>query len=483
MTALSRLGLDPKRRFRQVHFVGIGGTGMCGIAEVMLNLGHEISGSDQNSSAVTERLERLGARIHIGHHGDHLGDAKVVVSSSAIGRENPELKAARKRRIPVVPRAEMLGELMRFRDGIAVAGTHGKTTTTSLVASILAEGELDPTFVIGGLLNSLGTNARLGAGRFLVAEADESDGSFLLLQPTIAVVTNIDNDHLSTYRNDFARLEKAFDEFLHHLPFYGLAVMCLDDPSTARLARKVPRTVVTYGLSEDADIRAANVTQTEATMAFDLWLPGRRQSIPVTLNLPGVHNVRNALAALAIGWELGVTDEAMQRALIGFGGIGRRFNVHGEIAVGETRAMFVDDYGHHPTELNATLEAARAGWPQRRLVAVFQPHRYTRTRDLLDDFARVLSQVDLLILADVYPAGEAPIAGADSRALARAIRARGQVDPVLVAHPRECRQLLPSLLKEDDLVLLLGAGDIGAAAADIYQNGFASITAGGGHAH
>ncbi len=474
MTELTRIGVDPKRRFRQVHFVGIGGTGMCGIAEVMLNLGHEISGSDQNASAVTDRLQELGARIHIGHHADHLGDAKVVVSSSAIGRNNPELKAARARRLPVVPRAEMLGELMRFRDGIAVAGTHGKTTTTSLVAAILAEGQMDPTFVIGGLLNSLGTNARLGTGQFLVAEADESDGSFLLLQPTMAVVTNIDNDHLSSYRNDFARLERAFDQFLHHLPFYGLAVMCIDDPSTARLAAKISRPVVTYGLSEQADIRAHKVCQDAATMTFEVQLPGRDGLLPIKLNLPGVHNVRNALAAVAIGWELGVEDGAIQRALSNFGGIGRRFNVHGEIPLAGTKALFVDDYGHHPTELSATLDAARAGWPTRRLVAVFQPHRYTRTRDLLDDFARVLSKVDLLILADVYPAGEAPIAGADSRALARAIRARGQVDPVLVGHPSECREILPSLIAADDLVLLLGAGDIGAAAAVIYRDGFDS---------
>ncbi|MFK7955796.1 MAG: UDP-N-acetylmuramate--L-alanine ligase [Lysobacterales bacterium] len=476
MSSLTRIGVDPKRRFRQVHFVGIGGTGMCGIAEVMLNLGHQISGSDQNASPVTERLEQLGARIHIGHHADHLGDAKVVVISSAIGRNNPEVKAAKARRIPIVPRAEMLGELMRFRDGIAVAGTHGKTTTTSLVAAILFEGKMDPTFVIGGLLNSLGTNARLGSGQFIVAEADESDGSFLLLQPTMAVVTNIDNDHLSTYRNDFARLKRAFDEFLHHLPFYGLAVMCVDDPSTAELAARISRTVVTYGLSEQADIRALNVEQTAATMAFDVQLPGRNELMPVKLNLPGVHNVRNALAALAIGWELGIEDRAMQQALSGFAGIGRRFNVHGEIAVGQVKALFVDDYGHHPTELDATLEAARSGWPERRLVAVFQPHRYTRTRDLLDDFARVLSQVDLLILADVYAAGEVPIAGADSRALARAIRARGKVDPVLVDHPSDCRQILPSLVADDDLVLLLGAGDIGSAAADIYRDGFPEAT-------
>ena len=438
MSPLTRIGVDPKRRFRQVHFVGIGGTGMCGIAEVMLNLGHKISGSDQHASPVTERLEQLGARIHIGHHADHLGDAKVVVISSAIGRNNPEVKAAKLRRLPIVPRAEMLGELMRFRDGIAVAGTHGKTTTTSLVAAILAEGKMDPTFVIGGLLNSLGTNAKLGTGQFIVAEADESDGSFLLLQPTMAVVTNIDNDHLSTYRNDFARLKRAFDEFLHHLPFYGLAVMCVDDPCTAELAASISRTVVTYGLSEQADIRGLNVEQTAATMAFDVQLPGRDKLMPVKLNLPGVHNVRNALAALAIAWELGIDDEAMQTALSGFAGIGRRFNVHGEIAVGSAKALFVDDYGHHPTELAATLEAARSGWPARRLVAVFQPHRYTRTRDLLDDFAQVLSQVDLLILADVYAAGESPIAGADSRALARAIRARGKVDPVLVSHPSDC---------------------------------------------
>ncbi|MEM9532642.1 MAG: UDP-N-acetylmuramate--L-alanine ligase [Pseudomonadota bacterium] len=476
MTAPARVGVDPRRRFRQVHFVGIGGTGMCGIAEVMLNLGHEISGSDQQASSVTERLEKLGARIHIGHHADNIGDAKVVVSSSAISGRNPEIQAARRRRVPVVPRAEMLGELMRFRDGIAVAGTHGKTTTTSLVAAVLAEGGMDPTFVIGGLLNSLGSNARLGSGRFLVAEADESDGSFLLLQPTIAVVTNIDNDHLETYRNKFARLEKAFDQFLHHLPFYGLAVLCIDDEPTRKLAAEISRTVVTYGLAEDADIRAVDVVQEGPKMRFAVRLPGRDEDLKITLNLPGVHNVRNALAALAIGWELGIDDDAMQRALAGFQGIGRRFNVHGDIEVGAARPLFMDDYGHHPTELEATLQAARDGWPDRRLVAVFQPHRYTRTRDLLDDFARVLSGVDILILAEVYAAGEKPLDGADGRALARAIRARGKVDPIFVAHPRDCREVLPGLVTDNDLVMLLGAGDIGAVAAELYAHGFEGNT-------
>jgi UDP-N-acetylmuramate--alanine ligase len=360
---------------------------------------------------------------------------------------------------------------MRFRLGVAVAGTHGKTTTTSLTASVLAEAGLDPTFVIGGVLNSAGANARLGAGRYLVAEADESDGSFLLLQPMIAIVTNIDADHLENYGGDFGRLRLAFEEFLHHLPFYGLAVLCGDDPEVAALARATPRKVMTYGFSDDADVRASNVRQSEASMQFDLHLPNRAESLPISLNLPGRHNVLNALAAATVGWQLGVDEAAIQRALAAFHGVGRRFHRHGEIAVAGGTALLVDDYGHHPRELAAVFAAARGGWPQRRLVVAFQPHRYTRTRDLLDDFADVLSQVDVLALTEVYPAGEAPIANADGKALARAVRARGRVDPVLVKSAKELPQALAPLVRDGDLVLLLGAGDIGAIAPLIAAAG------------
>ncbi len=467
----TRFGHDHTGRFRRVHFVGIGGSGMCGIAEVMLNLGYKVSGSDRTDSPVLERLRGLGAQIHLGHAAANVEGVNVVVVSSAIAVDNPELEQARELRIPVIPRAEMLGELMRFRHGIAVAGTHGKTTTTSLIASTLAEGGLDPTFVIGGLLNSRGSNARLGAGRYLVAEADESDGSFLMLQPTIAVVTNIDNDHLESYGHDFDRLRGAFLEFLHRLPFYGLAVLCQDDPTVGDLIGEVSRTVVTYGFDPGADFSASNLRQTEGRIAFEAKIPERDEPLAIELGMPGRHNVLNALAAIAVAWELGVDNELITKALKEFAGIDRRFHVQGELSIGERRALFIDDYGHHPTELAATMQAARDGWPGRRLVAVFQPHRYTRTRDLMDDFAQVLSEVDVLILADVYPAGEAPIPGADARTLCRAIRARGKVDPIFVNHPGESRALLADVVRDGDIVMLLGAGDIGAVAAKIYANG------------
>src|SRR5579859_4961570 len=463
---------DLMTTFRRVHFIGIGGVGMSGIAEVLHNLGYAVSGSDRSNSPTAQRLASLGIVVHVGHAAEHIGDADVVVTSSAISAENPELQAARAARIPIVPRAEMLGELMRFRRGIAIAGTHGKTTTTSLAASVLAEANYDPTFVIGGQLNAAGANARLGTGQYIVAEADESDGSFLLLSPVIAVVTNIDADHLENYQGDFALVRKAFSDFLHRLPFYGLAVLCVEDPEVAELAKITARRVMTYGIdAEHADVRAANVRQQGFEMHFDLLLPGVSKPMPITLNLPGRHNVLNALAAASIGWQLGVEADLIAHALKNFHGVGRRFHRRGDIAIDHGKVMLVDDYGHHPRELAAVFAAARGGWPERRLVVGFQPHRYSRTRDLLDDFANVLAEADVLVLTEVYPAGEAPIAGADGRALARAVRARGKVDPVLISHPRELKDTLPALLRDGDLLLLLGAGDIGAAAVELAQAG------------
>ncbi|MEO6968863.1 MAG: UDP-N-acetylmuramate--L-alanine ligase [Rhodanobacteraceae bacterium] len=457
---------DITQAFRRVHFIGIGGAGMSGIAEVLHTLGYAVSGSDKQSSPVTERLAKMGVEIAIGHAAKYVSDADAVVISSAIKADNPELVAAHERRIPVMPRAEMLGELMRFRRGIAVAGTHGKTTTTSLVASVLAEAGYDPTFVIGGQLVSAGANARLGAGEYLVAEADESDGSFLLLSPMIAIVTNIDADHLENYGGDFARMRKAFADFLHRLPFYGLAVLCVDDSEVAALARETPRNVLTYGFDSAADVHATNPCADGARMHFDLHLPDA-VPYPVTLNLPGRHNVLNALAAASVGWQLGVEPAAIAHALASFQGVGRRFHGRGELALDRGRALLIDDYAHHPREITAVLDAVRHGWPDRRVVVVFQPHRYTRTRDLLDDFAKVLCEADVLLLTEVYPAGEAPIANADGRALTRAVRARGKVDPVFVEHPRELHQALPALLRDGDLLLLLGAGDIGAIANEL----------------
>ena len=462
---------DIMQDFRHVHFVGIGGVGMSGIAEVLCNLGYAVSGSDKADSTATRRLAALGARIERGHAAAHVADADVLVVSSAIAADNPELVAARERRIPVVPRAEMLGELMRFRRGIAVAGTHGKTTTTSLTASVLAEAGLDPTFVIGGQLIAAGANARLGTGEYLVAEADESDGSFLLLSPVIAIVTNIDADHLENYDGDFERVKKAFHDFLHRLPFYGVAVLCAEDPEVAALAAETNRRVLTYGIDAEADLRATALRQSAGSTEFTMHLPDGGPALPVRLNLPGRHNVLNALAACAVGWQLGVEADAMQAALAKFQGVGRRFQMRGELALDQGRALLVDDYGHHPSELAAVFAAARAGWSDRRLVVAFQPHRYSRTRDLIDDFANVLAEVDVLLLTEVYPAGEAPIANADGRALARAVRARGKVDPVLVDHPRDLRDALPPLLRDGDLLLLLGAGDIGAAATDLANAG------------
>jgi len=457
---------DRMRRIHRIHFVGIGGAGMGGIAEVLLNLGYQVQGSDLKPNAVTRHLERLGATVHLGHDARHVAGADVVVASTAVPAANPELAAAREARIPVVQRAEMLAELMRFRQGIAVAGTHGKTTTTSLLASVLAAGGLDPTFVIGGQLKSAGSNARLGASRYLVAEADESDGSFLHLQPVIAIVTNIDFDHMGTYGGDFARLKHAFTEFVHNLPFWGLAVLCIDDDNVRGLLPEVSRPVVSYGLSEDADLRAVNVRREGFRTAFDVLREGR-PPLPVTLNLPGAHNVLNTLAVIAVATDLDVPDEAIQAALSGFEGIGRRLERIGEVDVEAGRIEIVDDYGHHPTEIAATLEAVRQGWPDRRLVLAFQPHRYTRTHDLIDDFGQVLSEADVLLVTEVYPAGEAPIANADGRAVCRAVRSRGRVEPVFVEDVQQLASALYGLLEDGDLVVTMGAGSIGAVAHEL----------------
>ena len=445
---------------------------MSGIAEVLCTLGYQVSGSDNAGNAVTRRLASLGITVYRGHAAANVLGADCVVVSSAIKRDNPEWMEACAQRIPVVPRAEMLAELMRFRRGIAIAGTHGKTTTTSLTASVLGEGGLDPTFVIGGQLLAAGANARLGSGDWLAAEADESDGSFLRLNPLIAVVTNIDADHLENYGGDFARVQAAFSEFLHRLPFYGLAVLCIDDPEVAALAVDMPRHVISYGFAAHADVRAEEVTQSGGAMQFTLCLPDGTRT-PTTLALPGRHNVQNALAAATIGWQLGVAPEAIARALQTFAGIGRRFNLLGEFSTAQgAQVLLVDDYGHHPKELEAVFEAARGGWPDRRLVVAFQPHRYSRTRDLFDDFAAVLSNVDALVLTEVYPAGELPIAGADAKALARSIRSRGRIDPVVIGSAGELAGVLPDVLRDGDLLLMMGAGDIGAAAQQIAAHGF-----------
>jgi UDP-N-acetylmuramate--alanine ligase len=464
--------LQPMRRIQRVHFVGIGGAGMSGIAEVLVNQGFQVSGSDLVESGTTRHLRKLGATIHQGHAATHIENADVLVVSSAVSPANPEVQAARQARIPVVPRAEMLAELMRFRRGIAVAGTHGKTTTTSLTASLLAEAGLDPTFVIGGLLNAWGSHAKLGAGQYLVAEADESDGSFLLLQPVVALVTNIDRDHLETYEQSFENLRKAFLEFLHHLPFYGAAVLCLDDPHVEEMIPQVTRAVITYGLSERADVRATSVRQDGRMMHFDAHLPGRAEALAVSLNLPGVHNVQNALGAMAIAWDLGLDLPAIVPSLASFQGIGRRFAEVGEFDIENGRVRVIEDYGHHPSELNATMTAARQGWPDRRIVVVFQPHRFSRTRDLFDEFSQVLGSADAVILTDVYAAGEHSIDGIDSGALCQSIRARGRVNPVLVSNVNEIPRELPSMLEDNDLVLLLGAGNIGLVAQAIRENGF-----------
>jgi UDP-N-acetylmuramate--alanine ligase len=448
---------------------------MGGIAEVLLNLGYQVQGSDLRANGVTRHLAQLGATIHIGHDAAHVAGADVVVASAAVPADNPELTVAREKLVPVVQRAEMLAELMRFRQGIAVAGTHGKTTTTSLLASTLAAGGLDPTFVIGGQLKSAGSNARLGAGRYLVAEADESDASFLHLQPVIAIVTNIDSDHMGTYGGDFARLRQGFVEFLHNLPFWGLAVLCADDDNLRSIIPQVGRPVVRYGLSAEAELRAVNIRRQGFRSEFDVLREGR-PPLPVVLNLPGTHNVLNALAAIAVATDVGIDDAAIRSALAGFEGIGRRLERIGEIGTATGRIEIVDDYAHHPTEIAATLEAVRQGWPGRRVVLAFQPHRYTRTHDLIDDFGRVLSEADVLLVTEVYPAGEAPIAGADGRAVCRAVRSRGRIEPVFVEDVRELAAALEGVIGDGDLVVTMGAGSIGAVAHELPD----ALRSGGG---
>ena len=452
---------------RRIHFVGIGGAGMSGLAEVFHNLGYSISGSDLSRNQMSDQLSEMGVRVEIGHRAENVADADVVVYSSAVSADNPELQSARAQRIPIVPRAEMLAELMRFRRGIAVAGTHGKTTTTSLIASVLGEGGLDPTFVIGGLLHSAGSHAKLGTGHFLVAEADESDASFLLLNPLLAVLTNIDADHLQAYDQDFEKLRRSFCEFFKRLPFYGVAVLCTDDAAAMSLADDLHTRVLTYGVAPNADIRGYDLVIDGQRSHFNVARGACGADLRITLNMPGRHNALNALAAIAVAGELGIPDAAVIRALGAFQGVNRRCQIKGIALLHAAKVLVIDDYGHHPSELAAMLRTAREGWPERRLVIVFQPHRYSRTRDLFDDFVTVLAQSDVLLVLDIYAAGEKPIPGADARALCRAIRARGTVDPIFVADPASVKEVLTSLARNGDLVMLLGAGSISRVAGTL----------------
>ncbi len=462
-----------KHKVKHVHFIGIGGAGMSGIAEVMLNLGFEVSGSDISESAATLRLKNQGAKVHIGHDEANVIGANAVVTSTAVRPDNPEVAAARAKRIPVVPRAMMLAELMRLKQGIAIAGTHGKTTTTSLVASVLAEAGMDPTFVIGGRLEAAGSHAKLGTGEFIVVEADESDASFLYLQPVLAVVTNIDADHMETYGHDFGRLRQAFLEFIEHLPFYGVAVLCMDDANVRSLLPIITKQVTTYGLAEGAQIRAVDVQADAARMRFRVVRrngPSKPVAdLNITLNLPGVHNVQNALAAIAVGMEIGAPDEAIVKALAEFRGVGRRFQRYGDIGLAQGSFTLIDDYGHHPAEMSATISAARGAFPNRRLVLAFQPHRYTRTRDCFEDFVKVLSSVDALLLTEVYPAGEAPIVAADGRALARAVRVAGKIEPVFVEQIADLPAAIVAMATSGDVVITMGAGSIGTVPGKIAK--------------
>ena len=474
MSAEGKYQVPEMRRVSRIHMIGVGGAGMSGIAEVLLNLGYAVSGSDMRESTVTRRLAELGIALSVGHHADNVADADVVVISSAVQPDNAELVAARSARTPVVGRAEMLAELMRYRHGIAVAGTHGKTTTTSLIASIFAQAGQDPTFVIGGVLNGAGSNAQLGASRFLIAEADESDASFLHLQPMVSVVTNIEADHMDTYGGDFRQLRKTFLEFLHNLPFYGVAVLCLDDPEIAGLLDDVGRTTLTYGFSKAADYHIRAVEHRGLRTAFTVSRP-ERAPLQVELNMPGVHNVLNATAAIAVACDEGLPDAAIQQGLAQFAGVGRRFQILGERYLSDGAFTLVDDYGHHPTELRATIDAVHEAWPEQRLIMVFQPHRFSRTRDLYDDFVRVLSATDVLLLLDVYTAGEAPVRGADSRSLAAGIRQRGLLDPIYVGHARAVPEVLSGLLRDGDIVLTQGAGNVSALAQTLQHHDFSGV--------
>lgn len=458
-----------KHKVKHLHFVGIGGSGMSGIAEVLLNLGYSISGSDLSSNAASQRLARLGAKVMLGHAAENIAGADAIVTSTAVKSDNPEVIAAREKHIPIVPRALMLAELMRLKSGIAIAGTHGKTTTTSLVASILAEGGFDPTFVIGGRLNSAGANAKLGSGDFIVAEADESDASFLNLLPVIEVITNIDADHMETYDHDFAKLKQAFIDFTQRLPFYGVAILCLDDVHVREIMPFITKPIVTYGFHEEAEVRAVDAVAVGGKMQFTVIQDGY-EAMPVSLNQPGMHNVQNACAAIAIAREIGVADASTQKALSEFNGVGRRFTRYGEIALPQQGSFaLVDDYGHHPVEMAATLAAARGAYPGRRLVLAFQPHRYTRTRDLFEDFVRVISTADAVFLAEVYAAGEAPIVAADGRALARALRVVGKVEPVFVEDIKDMPESLLHALKDGDVLIVMGAGSISAVPPILAQ--------------
>ncbi len=447
-------------RVRRIHFVGIGGAGMCGIAEVLLNQGYQITGSDLQASSVTARLSGLGVQVHLGHEVSHVRDCDVVVISSAVSMDNPEVVAAHEMRIPVVARAEMLGELMRYRHGIAIAGTHGKTTTTSLITAIFQAADLDPTFVVGGLLNSTGTNAKLGASRYIIAEADESDASFLYLQPMSAVITNIDRDHMGTYDNNFDNLKRTFVEFVHRLPFYGSIVLCTDDENVRDVLPLLSRPMFTYGFADDADFRAEELNTVGRTWQFVVKRPHGLPDLEISLAIPGRHNVLNALAAIAIATDEGIDDEAITEGLRQFSGVGRRFEIVENVLIGSGSVTLVDDYGHHPTEVASVIETVRKVWPERRLVMVYQPHRYTRTRDLYDDFVKVLSGVDVLVLLEVYSAGEEPLPGADGKALCQGIRQRGTINPTFSENPDEALDLLPGLLEDGDVLLVQGAGNV-----------------------
>ena len=462
---VEKSGVVPEMpRVNRIHFVGIGGSGMCGIAEVLLHQGYSVTGSDIAGSSVVRRLAELGAQVSVGHEAHNVVGSDVVVVSSAVDTDNPEIVEARRQRIPVVARAEMLGELMRYRHGIAVAGTHGKTTTTGLITSIFQAAGLDPTFVVGGLLKSEGRNAKLGDGKYLIAEADESDASFLFLQPMVAVITNVDRDHLSAYDHDFEKLKQTFIQFIHRLPFYGHVFLCLDDKPACSLMPELARPVYTYGLSAEADFRARDIEYEESVWRFTVERPEERSELNVELPLPGFHNVRNAVAAVAVATEEAIADEAIRQGLKNFSGVGRRFETR-EITVREKHLTLVDDYGHHPTEVKNVLDTARLVWPSRRLLMVYQPHRYTRTRDLYDDFVRVLSEVDALILVEIYSAGEQAIAGADSKSLAAGLRQRGGVNPIVVSDPNEAREMVKKLANEGDVVIVQGAGNVSLVSA------------------